>query len=66
MSDAPTPARDYRDFFALALVLLIFIISTVYLIVYHSESNFATWATVCATVATASSWVSRTDGDDIS
>jgi hypothetical protein len=48
---------DTRDWIVISLMAVIEIAATVFVFKHPDAINFATWATVCGTLATAYHWI---------
>ena len=53
--------QDYRDFFILGVVCVIMLEATVFLFLYPSSVNFATWSGLVATVGGVFHWLCVSD-----
>lgn len=53
--------RDFRDDAVMALVTAAWIAATVFIFLYHTEVNFATWATFSATICGVYHWLTISD-----
>ena len=53
--------QDYRDFFVLGIVAAGWAASTVFLFLYPSSVNFATWAGLVATIGGVFHWLCVSD-----
>jgi hypothetical protein len=53
--------QDYRDYFVLGIVTAGWLAATVFLFLYHSSVNFATWAGLVATIGGVFHWLCVSD-----
>ena len=53
--------KDWRDFTTYAFAGIIVFYASWYIAKHPSDINFATWATVCGTVACILKWLDITD-----
>lgn len=53
--------RDYRDHVVMTLVSCAWVAATVYLFMFHSDVNFATWCGFSATICGVYHWLTIRD-----
>ena len=42
--------KDIRDQFVMASIICAWVVASVYLFIYHSDTAFGVWGTVCGTL----------------
>jgi hypothetical protein len=52
---------DLKDWFVMAFITVGWVASTIFIFMYHTEANFAVWATFSGAVISAYRWIDYKD-----